>query len=254
MSDSTSAVHTLAAQLIQAWPGNRAQVTLEAALIPASEQAAYEVQAQIIDSLNVPVTAWKVGAKSVDGPMQAAPIPESGVRPGPATIQRSDFGVLVLELELAFRLNRDFAPGGQTYDEAEVMSAISHTVTTIELVSSRYAGWPVDKLAMLGDLQSHGGLVVGEAVPYDASYPYDKPSLTFTHDGRNVAPESIGNPAGDPRRLLPWLVNHAARRGIAMPAGTLVTCGTYTGMYAPETTGTIIGQFQGLPEIRLTIV
>ena len=134
------------------------------------------------------------------------------------------------------------------------MSAISHTVTTIELVSSRYAGWPVDKLAMLGDLQSHGGLVVGEAVPYDTSYPYDNPTLTFTHDGRNAAPETTGNPAGDPRRLLPWLVNHAARRGIAMPAGTLVTCGTYTGMYAPDTTGTIIGQFQGLPEIRLTIV
>lgn len=253
MSDSTSAVQALAAQLNQVWPGNRTQVKLDASMTPTEESQSYAVQDRIIASLGSPIAAWKVGSKSVDGPMQAAPLPQAGVQQAPAAIQRSAYGVLVLELELAFRFDRDFAPGEQVYGDAEVLGAISHTVTTIEIVSSRYAGWPVDKLAMLADLQSHGGLVVGEAVPYDAGYPFEKPSLTWTHDGRNVAPETTGNPAGDPRRLLPWLVNHAARRGVGVPAGTLITCGTYTGMYAPKTPGTIIGQFQGLPEIRLVI-
>lgn len=253
MSDSTSAVQALAAQLTRAWPGHLTQVTLDASSAPTSEAQSYEIQDQIIASLASPIAAWKVGSKSSDGPIQAAPLPASGVRQGPATIERSAYGVLMLELELAFRFNRDFAPGEQ-HDAAAIMDAISHTVTTIEIVSSRYAGWPVDKLAMLADLQSHGGLVVGEAVPYDASYPFERPALTYTHDGRNVAPQATNNTAGDPRRLLPWLVNHAAQRGVGVPEGTLITCGTYTGMYAPQTPGTIVGQFEGLPEIRLTIV
>lgn len=253
MSESPSVVQALAAQLTAAWPGNRTQVGLDASLIPGDESQSYAIQDLVIKSLGSPIAAWKVGAKSTDGPIQAAPLPASGVRRAPATIQRGDFGVLVLELELAFRFGRDFAPCENGYREADVMDAISETVTTIEIVSSRYAGWPVDKHAMLADLQSHGGLVVGEAVPYDASFPFAQPALTFTHEGRDVIPPTTGNPAGDPRRLLPWMVNHAARRGMGMPAGTLVTCGTYTGMYAPEGPGVIVGQFDGLPEIRLTI-
>lgn len=254
MSDSTPVAHSLADQLIQAWPGNGTLVTLNPAQVPASEQESYAIQDQIIASLSSPVAAWKVGSKSSDGPMQAAPIPAVLMQNAPLTIQRSAYGVLVLELELAFRFNRDFASSQEPYADDEVLGAISHTVTTIELVSSRYAGWPVDKLAMLADLQSHGGLVVGEAVPYDASYPFAAPSLTCTLDGQNIAPETTRNTAGDPRRLLPLLVNHASRRGIAMPEGTLVTCGTYIGMYKLNTLGTVVGQFQGLPEIRLTIV
>lgn len=252
MSVSTSVVQALAKQLTQAWPGNQTQIQTD--WIPQDEAQAYAVQNQVIASLASPIAAWKVGAKSLDGPIQAAPLPSSGVRHSPATVQRSDFGVFVLELELAFSFGRDFAASEQGYRDAEIMDAVISTVTTIEIVSSRYAKWPTDKNAMLADMQSHGGLVVGQAVPYDASFPFENPSLMLTHDGRNIAPETTGNPAGDPRRLLPWLVNHASQRGLDVPAGTLITCGTYTGMYTPVTSGVVMGQFDGLPAIHLSIV
>jgi len=96
MSDSTSAVQALAAQLTRAWPGHLTQVTLDASSAPTSEAQSYEIQDQIIASLASPIAAWKVGSKSSDGPIQAAPLPASGVRQGPATIERGAYGVLML--------------------------------------------------------------------------------------------------------------------------------------------------------------
>jgi 2-keto-4-pentenoate hydratase len=43
-----------------------------------------------------------------------------------------------------------------------------------------------------------------------------------------------GNTGGDPRRLLRWMIEHAARRRGGLEAGAMMTTGSYTGMIFVE--------------------
>jgi 2-keto-4-pentenoate hydratase len=228
--------------------------TPDAELMPGDAHAAFEVQHRVLALLGQPVAGWKVGAKSLDGPIQGAPLPADRVLPSGATLRRANFPVLALELEIAFRFGRIFEPFSGPHTDEEVVAAVSEMLAAIEIVSSRYTEWPaVDKLAQLADLQNHGALVCGAAVPYDAAYPFVSPTMSFTFDGVDVIRSRVANPCGDPRRLLGWLVNHAVKRGIAVGGDVVVTAGTYTGVHFPTSAGAAVGTIAGLPPVTLTL-
>jgi 2-keto-4-pentenoate hydratase len=169
-------------------------------------------------------------------------------------LPREAFAPLGLELEIAFRFGRRFEPSTTPYSEADVHAGIGSIGATIEIVASRYDGWPnVDKLAQLADLQNHGALIVGEFTPYREDFPFVAPLARFTFEGRDVVEATPANPAGDPRRLLTWLVNHATSRGIAVTPEMVVTAGSYTGMFFPQSAGTASGLIEGLAPISLTL-
>lgn len=253
----TSPQQALASLLANAGPAGLRFAELPPDIVPTDAQAAYGVQAMVLALRNCGIAGWKVGSKTPTGPVQGAPLPADGVHPGGVTLPRAAFRPLALELEIAFCFGEDFAPRSARrtpYADDEVLGAISHMAATIEVVASRFADWPdVDRLAQLADFQNHGALVVGEKVPYQADYPFVAPTLAFTFEGDDIAPAPAANPAGDPRRLLPWVVNHCSEQGITLRAGTWVTCGSYTGMHFVETPGTVRGAFDGLPPVMLTL-
>ena len=248
----------LAAQLVAARTANGADGALDAlapALRPASADEAYDVQHASLRALGAAIAGWKVGAKSVDGPAQGAPLPSAGVFRKPATLPRAAFAKPGLELEIAFTLGRRFDAHSGPYDDAAVTDAIASVHAAIEVVASRFRAWPdVDRLWQLADLQNHGALIVGDGVRYDAAYPFASPQLRFTFDGASAFDGVPANPAGDPRRLLAWVVNHSVARGVAVEAGTVITAGTYTGLYAPSSPGVARGQIDGMPPVQLTLV
>lgn len=221
---------------------------------PADASAAYAIQHEILSLNGAGIGGWKIGAKSADGPIQGAPLPDVDLHADGARLSRASFAPLGLELEIAFRFNRSFEPSARPYSEDEVKAAIGSIGATIEIVASRYAAWPkVDKLAQLADLQNHGALIVGEFTPYRDDFPFVAPSLRFSFDGHDVVEATPANPAGDPRRLLSWLVNHATSRGIAVTPETIVTAGSYTGMFFPRHAGTASGRIEGLAPVSLTL-
>ncbi|MFL9866675.1 2-keto-4-pentenoate hydratase [Paraburkholderia fungorum] len=221
---------------------------------PADGAAAYAIQHDILRVLDAPIGGWKIGAKSDSGPIQGAPLPANDLHADGARLPREAFAPLGLELEIAFRFGRRFEPSTTPYSEAEVHAGIGSFGATIEIVASRYAGWPnVDKLAQLADLQNHGALIVGEFTPYREDFPFVAPSLRFSFEGHDVVETTPANPAGDPRRLLTWLVNHATSRGIAITPEMVVTTGSYTGMFCPQSAGTANGRIEGLAPISLTL-
>ncbi|OLL27974.1 2-keto-4-pentenoate hydratase [Burkholderia sp. SRS-W-2-2016] len=228
--------------------------TLPPAQIPADADAAYAIQHEILRVNGGRIGGWKIGAKSASGPIQGAPLPASDLHPGGARISRDGFKPLGLELEVAFRFGRRFEASSTPYSDDEVLAAIGSIGATIEIVASRYATWPdVDKLAQLADLQNHGALIVGEFTPYRDDFPFVAPSLRFNFDGQDVVDTTPANPAGDPRRLLPWLVNHATSRGIAVTPEMVVTAGSYTGMFFPRDAGTASGHIEGLAPVSVTL-
>jgi len=248
-------VTSVAHLLHQARQNRQPLVELDPALAPADAAAAYAVHKQTLGLRGTGVAGWKVGSKSSDGPIQAAPLPSDGVHPTGVQLRRDDFQPLALELEVAFRFTRSFEPG-RSYSDEEVMQAIGSMGPTIELVTSRYANWPkVEPLWQLADLMSHGALVVGEFIPYQENFPFAAPTLTFEFAGERRLPDwTAANTAGDPRRLLPWLVNHCTAQGIVLTPETVVTTGSYIGMYFAEGAGAVKGEIAGLPPLELTLV
>lgn len=228
--------------------------TLSPDEIPADADAAYAIQHEILSLNGARIGGWKIGAKSASGPIQGAPLPAADLHADGARVSREGFAPLGLELEIAFRFGRRFEPSTTPYSEGEVKAGIASIGATIEIVASRYAAWPdIDKLAQLADLQNHGALIVGEFTPYREDFPFMAPSLRFSFDGHDVVEAPAANPAGDPRRLLTWLVNHASSRGIAVTPEMVVTAGSYTGMFFPRTAGTANGRIEGLAPVSVTL-
>lgn len=245
----------LSQRLAEARARHQTLDSLPAEQIPVDAAAAYAIQHEILRLSGSDIGGWKIGSKSETGPIQGAPLPSADVYEDSARLPRDAFTPLALELELAFRFGRRFEAAQEPYSEAEVLAGIGSFGTTIEIVASRYAAWPnVDKLAQLADLQNNGALVVGEFVPYREDFPFVAPSLRFSFEGRDVVVEAAKNPAGDPRRLLTWLVNHCAvEQGIAVTPEMVITAGSYTGMFFPQSAGTASGRIEGLAPISVTL-
>jgi len=251
---------TLAARLARAWQDGTQIDAPTPECAPADAKAAFAVQHELLAKLGAGIGGWKVGAKSADGPIQGAPLPIGlpigGCLPGGVRLARRTYAPLGLELEIAFRFGRVFEPRDAAYPADEVQAAIGMMAATIEIVASRYLGWPkVDKLAQLADLQNHGALVIGEAVPYRGDFAFGSPSLRFRFDDDSIAGDARPvNPAGDPRRLLPWLVNHSTQtRRIAVTPDMTVTTGSYSGMFFPDRAGVVRGTIDGLPPVSLEL-
>lgn len=226
--------------------------TLPEGARPSNADEAYAAQDATLRALHADIGGWKVGAKTPDGPIQGAPLPADGVHPSGARLAMHAFGKAGLELEVAFRIGRRFEPHSGPYSDEDVFGAIESVHATIEVVASRFAAWPdVEKAWQLADLQNHGALIVGEGVPYDAAFPFVSPAMTFTLDGVPLFRGDPANPAGDPRRLLAWTVNHSVLRGLAVERGTVLTAGSYTGLGFPDAPGTAVGLIEGLPPVEL---
>lgn len=119
---------------------------------------------------------------------------------------------------------------------------------SIEIVDSRWQqGVNAPSLLKLADLQSHGALVLGEWVPFA---PRDWTEQACTVTIGNAAPmefrgsHSMGDPAWV---LLAWL-RHATREGRTVPAGTVVTTGTWCGMLPAAAGDRVSAHFEGVGE------
>lgn len=245
---------SLARRLDGAFAPGGALGQLAPELVPVDAEAAYRVQERLLALRGQRIGGWKVGARSEDGPIQGAPLPDAGIHPSPARLQRSAYAAIGLELEVAFRFGRAFEPSPRPYDGLQVLEAVSAMCATIEIVSSRFAAWPqVDRLLQLADLQNHGALAAGAAVAYDPGFPFRAPTLEFRFDGECIAQGVRNNPAGDPRRLLAWAVNHCTTRGLRFEKGMIVTTGSFTGMHMARRPGTATGEIAGLPPVSVSL-
>ncbi len=253
--NETETTGDLASVLVAARLRRAALDTLSDDLRPSSADEAYAVQHTTLDHLKASVGGWKVGAKSPTGPIQGSPLPGDCVHRRAVTLDRNAYGKPGLELEIAFTLGRRFDAMSTPLSDQEVLDAVESMHAAIEVVASRFSNWPdVDKLWQLADLQNHGALVVGAPVRYDPRYPFVAPSLHFTFDGASTFEGLPSNPAGDPRRLLGWMVNHAVSRGVTLELGTVITTGSYTGIHFPTGPGVVVGVIDGLPPVELTLL
>ncbi len=221
----------------------------------ASMDEAYAVQDATLQAMDTTAGGWKIGLQLPAGLIQGAPLPATAVHRSGATLARGAFIKPGLELEIAFVLGRSFDARTGPYADDVVLQAIDTVHAAIEVTATRFRDWPnVPKLWQLADLQNNGALIVGEGTAYDSAYPFVAPAISFTFDGASISERTPpANPAGDPRRLLSWAVNHCVSRGLTLSKGTVLTCGSYTGIHFPTGTGVAKGIIEGLAPVQVTL-
>ena len=215
--------------------------------------SAYRVQAAVAEALgwfgDVPPRHWKSGGPSRDAVLTHAPLPPAGVWASPADARGAAFHFRVIEAEIALRL-------GESVDAARAASPapalIDAMCVSIEIVDSRWQpGLQSPALAKLADLQSHGALVLGAWQPYTPrDWAAQRVAVTIGDTRRDFqGSHSLGDPAWG----LPAWLRHATRDGLVLPAGTVVTTGTWCGMLMAQAGDAVQVAFDGIGEARVQL-
>ncbi len=213
-------------------------------------ETAYAVQDAQLLRLG-PVGGWKVGSKGDGSTPGCAPLPASGVLASGAQLRGPQWRMRGLEVELALRVGRDYAPDGPVPDEAELRTVFDAILPAIEVVETRLGHPPcTNPWAGMADLQSHGALVTGTLQPLPAELSLRQIEASLSIDGQPVTRTTGGNPA-DLWPLLGWLALHCARRGHPWRAGQIITTGSCTGLHMARAGLQVEAALQGVGAVSL---
>jgi 2-keto-4-pentenoate hydratase len=197
---------------------------------------------------------WKSGGPSRETTLTHAPLPDTGVWTSPADARSHHFNFRLVEAEIALRLAREVTPEQAKALTAQTAPALVDAMcVSIEIVDTRWQQRAaVPALLKLADLQAHGGIVFGDWVPFA---PRDWAAQRCTvRIGDQPLREFRGSQAlGDPTWLLPTWLRHCTRDGATVPAGTVVTTGTWCGILPAEAGQLVVVQFDGVGEARIQL-
>ena len=243
-------IESTAARLLQARREGRPQPA--AGLADADADTAYAVQARVAQALGwfgaaVPAH-WKSGGPSREAVATHAPLPPAGVWASPADARGWPFTLRWVEAEVALRLGRPVDAGqARTLDLVQARSLVDAMCVSIEIVDSRWAeGLQAPAWARLADLQSHGALVLGAWRPFDAGHDWAA-QVCRVRVGAQPVREFCGTHSmADPAFVLPAWLRHASRDGAVLPAGTVITTGTWCGMLQARAGDAVEVEFDGI--------
>lgn len=220
--------------------------------IPASAAEGYAVQDAILRRLAIPIAGWKAGASSPTAEPQAGPILADRMKPSPARFAMPVNAFRTVEGEVAFTLGRDLPTRSQGYSEDEVWDAMATIQVGIEVLESSFIDRrKISEHAVLGDLLNNGAYCYGAAVKDWRHLDVATPEASIWIDGKEVRRAKAGTPGGHPKRLLTWLANHAAMRGLPLKAGMIITTGSHTGMLDAPPGATVTARLEGIGEATL---
>jgi 2-keto-4-pentenoate hydratase len=218
--------------------------------VPQSDADAYAVQhavAEAFDWFSAPAKAWKVGAASRTATPTAAPLPAHAVVDTPATFPRGTFNRILIEGEIAFRLRAPLRAEVPDDMLDAVSASIGDLVVTIEVVDPRYSDLDAAGPALrLADHGLNGALVIGSGVRWQGSLDWSSQDAILRQNGNVVKQTRGGHPLGDLLFLVEWLAGHAQQRGPSLPAGTIISAGTWTGVFEAAAGDTIDVEFPGI--------
>lgn len=248
----------LTAALAQAWTAHHPIPVADWTV--ADETEAYAVHDGLVAALGWQPAGqpqyWKSGGGSRELPLTHAPLAPAGVRLG----HRLDFSDLQLhaagvEAEIALRTKVDLRAAdltGLTVDNAAA-AVIDMMAVSIELVGSRWQeAFDAPVLLRLADCQLHGGLALGDWMPYQPLDWAAQP-CTLMVNGKPAQLGSGAHPLGDPTwGLLPWL-RHTTREGRCLPAGSVVTTGAWRVQLGLKAGDRAVAAFDGLGAVEVAI-
>ncbi|MEO8015424.1 MAG: fumarylacetoacetate hydrolase family protein [Polaromonas sp.] len=242
--------------LVQARSDHRTADAARFAADITSPAQAYAVQHGVADRLawfkpGAP-EHWKTGGPSRQDEQTHARLPDHGIWRSPATTDRP-FAMRGIEAEIALRLAVPVdAALAARLDRDSACRLVDAMTVSIEVVDSRWTqGMQAPDLLKLADLQSHGALVLGDWVPFDAAHDWSTQPCRVGISGAPAQTFVGTHSLGDPAWVLAAWLRHATQGGRVLPAGSVVTTGTWCGVLQASPGDAVVATFDGIGEARI---
>lgn len=224
---------------------------LPADVRPATTADAHAIQDATVAKLGETVGGYKVMPPK--GEVIRGVVLKSRLFHSPAKVKASDVPLLGIEQEIAWRFDKAMPPRATDYTRQEIEDAVT-AVVAIEIVDSRFADYKnAPAIEKYADFCSNGGLVVGTAKPDWRKTDLTKLESVLTFDGE-VAHKGVGgHPTTDPLIGTIALVNEM-RKTEGIPAGRIVTTGTYTGLTFAKPGQKVVATFTGFGQAEVAFL
>ncbi|WP_298826804.1 fumarylacetoacetate hydrolase family protein [uncultured Piscinibacter sp.] len=219
----------------------------------ADADEAYAAQQRVAETLGWFAAGaprhWKSGGPGRTQPLTHAPLPPAGVWRHPADASRWPMHTRLVESEVALRLGREVdAALAARLDLASASALVDAMAVAIEIVDSRWQqGLAAPALLRLADLASHAALVLGHWVPY-APRDWSEQRCRLVIGAQEPVQRRGTHSCGDPAWVLADWLRHATARHGTLPAGTVVTTGTWAGAPAAAVGDRVLLSFDDIGE------
>jgi 2-keto-4-pentenoate hydratase len=207
--------------------------------VPATLAEAYSVQEQAIRRWPDVIAGWKIGrinppwVASLGTDRLAGPIFRKSVHAADSVLDMPVFvgGFGAVEGEVVLVLGRDIAPDQAKWTQEQAAAVVASAQLGIEVASSPLGSInDLGPLVTISDFGNNNGLVLGPALQVDAALAgaFD---FETSVDGVVVGKANATAIPGGPVESLRALLEICCSRGLALPAGTLVSTGAVTGVH-----------------------
>jgi 2-keto-4-pentenoate hydratase len=221
-------------------------------LAPADLTAAYAAQAALGEVLGARIGGWKVGQRP-DGTPMAAPIYAHLVAPSGATMTLPEVGPLVVEVELALRLDEDLPPRAEPYTRDDLVEAVGEVLVGIELIHWRFEGdEPPPFLSFLADNLGNAGYVTGDAVRDFRSLDLARRRCRVSVDAVPEHDAIGGHPQDDPWAPLLACLDQGLMGLGGFRAGQFITTGSLIVPLRPARRTVIRAELAGIGSVSAT--
>lgn len=210
--------------------------------LPDTLEQAYAIQSASIARWPDAVAGWKIGfipaadharfsAERVAGPIFKSSIHriEAGAcRTMPIYVG----GFAAVEAEFVFELGTTVKPSECKLSDKELIDIVAAMYVGAEIASSPMAA--INQLGptcVVSDFGNNAGLLLGPTISDWSSRPLDSLLASVSLDGIVVGNATADAIPGGPLQALRFLVDLAARQGLQLPAGTLISTGAVTGIH-----------------------
>jgi 2-keto-4-pentenoate hydratase len=255
----TLANETLARTLAEARTGGYA---IAAPIEGLSSADAYSVQHRVRELLGSRQIGWKVGSTSneaqarlgTDEPGSGALLERYCYEDG-AEIPVSPAHDVFVEVEFAVRFGRTLEPRTEPYTYDDLRFAVSGVMPALEIVGSRFESGlcGAGQALVTADGGANIAFAAGKEVLLAANPDLAGTSCELLVNGVRRAEGNGARALRDPFNVLVWLANHLCQRDQALPAGSVVSTGTCTGLVAVAPGDVLEGHFAGIGKVSVTL-
>jgi 2-keto-4-pentenoate hydratase len=231
--------------------------------VPLEMSRSYAIQDAAIALYPDRVVGWKVGGvppaqqptlgiHRLAGAIFAGNVWAAGETPTP--LPEIEGGFAAVEAEFIARIGADTDPAKIDWTIEEAADQIDAVFIGVEL-----AGSPLSAINDLGsavvasDFGNNGGLVIGPELT-DWRDRMDAIQVETVIDGVSVGKGGSLSLAGGALESVRFLLEHCARWGRPLTAGTLVSTGAVTGVHRIYAGSESTCLFEGVGEVRCTVV
>lgn len=238
MSLSTSQIHAVAGELLEAEKSRRPVPPLVARYEGFSIDDAYQVQCHNANQSLMQgkrLVGYKIGLTSraaqthfgVTHPdfghlFASMAIADEGVVPLAQLIQPK------IEGEIALVLGKDLK--GPEVTVVDAMDAVEYALTAMEIIDSRIENWKISAADTIADNGSSALFVLGENKVALKGLNLAELGMAFSHNGEVLFTGSGAAVMGNPLNALVFLANELGKQDRGLRAGEVILSGALSGM------------------------